>query len=324
MYAISLPRFNWRPLPYPLESFVGTKPFDIEQYEKYVEYFRGNINLISELEGPFSYRPLVPYLASFLPFDAITSINIINLLFLSIGLSYLYKLLIQLGFLENAVITGLIIFIVSFPVFYYASCGYIDSSLIGILLVTNYYLFQKKYFMFIVSFLIGILVKETIIIILPVAAIYLILNENSGNKFLKIILPILLYISIVMLIRSLAPQKEGYVWKPSNEIFLYNISRVKTYLTFILTLGVPGLLSLYLIFSEKRKSISKNILIPLVTGFLFSILLWVYSLFAAYSDGRQLWTSYAYTIILSVYLMQYNLNNRLLKETDNLIDSQTS
>lgn len=169
----------------------------------------------------------------------------------------------------------------------------------------------------------GTLIKETIII-LPVAAIYLILNENSGIKFLKIILTIILYMAIVMLIRSIAPQKESYVWKPSNEIFLYNISRVKTYLTFILTLGIPGLLSLYLIFSEKRKSFPKNILIPFVTGCLFSIFLWVYSLFAAYSDGRQLWTSYAYTVILSVYLIQSSLNNELFKKTDSFIDSPMS
>lgn len=310
LIIISLPRFNWRPLPEPLNKFVGGKPFDVEQYEKYVEYFRGNTNLVSELEGPFSYRPMVPFLASYLPFDALTSINLINLFFLSIGLLYLYNLLVKFGFQEKSIIINLIIFIVSFPVFYYTTSGYIDASLIGVLLIINYYLFQNQYLKFIVSFLLGIFVKETIVIILPVMVIFFMSNENSKGRFIKMILPILSYIAMIILVRTLSPQKGNYVWKPSIEIFVYNLSRFKTYLTFIFTLGIPGILSLYLIFSAKRKNISKDILLPLATGFLFSILLWIYSLFAAYSDGRQLWTSYAYTTVLSGYLIQSVNNNQ--------------
>ncbi|AFH49778.1 Hypothetical protein IALB_2073 [Ignavibacterium album JCM 16511] len=302
LYLVALPRFNWRPLPAPLNNFVGTKPFDVEQYEKYVEYFRGNLQIASELEGPFSYRPLVPYLASFLHFDALTSINLINLLLLSLGLIYLIKFLSEINVSEKFITIGLIIFIVSFPVFYYTTSGYIDASLIGILAITNYYLFRSKYFSFSISFTIGILIKETIIIMLPVAAVYYLTNEKTNKKYLKIIVPIFLYLITVIAIRSLVPQKENYIWNPSIENFLYNISRAKTYLTFILTLGIPGVLSLYLIFSDKKKNVSKGLLFPLVTGFLFSFLLWVYSLFSAYSDGRQLWTSYAYTIPLMLEL----------------------
>ncbi|MEP0861256.1 MAG: hypothetical protein HRF52_07430 [Ignavibacterium sp.] len=315
LYLITFPRFNWRPLPSPLNSFVGTKPFDVEQYEKYVEYFRGNTQLVTELEGPFSYRPLVPYLASFLPFDALTSINLINLLVLSLGIIYLIKFLSEIIVAEKFIIIGLIIFIVSFPVFYYTTSGYIDASLIGILLITNYFLFRNKYYQFLISFFVGIFIKETIIIILPVAAVYFLLNDKSKNKFAKIIFPFLLYSVTIILIRTLAPHKENYVWNPSIEIFNYNIARAKTYLSFILTLGIPGVLTLFLIFSEKKKNISRELLFPLVTGFLFSVLLWVYSLFSAYSDGRQLWTSYAYTIplMLELFIQKFTYRSELKK-----------
>lgn len=286
LVLVSYPRFNWRELPSPLNKLTGTKPFDVEQYEKYVEFFRGNTELRSELEGPFSYRPLVPFLASFFPFDALTSINIVNLIFLGVGFFYLIKLLLEFKIPENLIFIGLIIFIVSFPLFYYATSGYIDASLIGILLVINYYLFTSKYIYFIISFLFGIFVKETTIIMVPVAAVYFLLNDKIKSKIFKGVLPIFLYLIAVAIIRSLAPQKENYIWKPSLEIFIYNISRVKTYLTFFMTLGIPGLLTIYLIFTEKKKSISKKLLLPMITGFSFSILLWTYSLFAAYSDGR--------------------------------------
>lgn len=313
MYLVALPRFNWRPLPSPFNSFVGGKPFDVEQYEIYVEYFRGKTHLASELEGPFSYRPLVSFLASFLPFDPLTSINLVNLALLSVGLIYLFKLLSGFKFQDKSILIGLITFIVSFPLFYYTTSGYIDASLIGILLVTNYYLFQNKYYQFILSFLIGIFIKETIIIMLPVAFVYFLLNDKSKNKLVKIILPFILYIITVIVIRTVVPQqKENYIWLPTFEILIDNLSRVKTYLSFILTLGVPGILSISVIFSEKKKNISGELLLPLITGFFFSLLLWFYSLFSAYSDGRQLWTSYTYTIplMLLIFNLKYSSKNK--------------
>jgi hypothetical protein len=303
MLLVALPRFNWRDLPHPLNQFVGEKPFDVEQYEKYVEYFRGNKNLADELEGPFSYRPLVPLLASLLPFEPLTSVNLVNYFFLTLGLIYLIKLLLKLGFNEKEIIIGNLIFIISFPLFYYATSGYIDASLIGIMLISNYYLMTNRYFLFILSFTIGIFIKETVIVLLPVSTVYYLLNEKTKIKFVKISIPIILYFIVVGVIRNFAPQKEIYVWKPSYEILTYNLLRIKTYITFILTLGIPGLLSFYLVLTENRKNVPKEILYPLFTGILFSFLLWVYSLFAAYSDGRQLWMSYVFAVPLSTYLL---------------------
>lgn len=74
LILVGIPRFNWGILTPPLVSLIGEKPFDAIQYERYVEYFRGNNFKSQELEGPFSYRPLVPLIASFFPFQANTSI----------------------------------------------------------------------------------------------------------------------------------------------------------------------------------------------------------------------------------------------------------
>lgn len=304
LYLIALPRFNWRDLPQPLNQFVGEKPFDVIQYEKYFEFFRGNKNVANELEGPFSYRPLVPLLASVLPFKPNTSINLINLIFLTVGVIYILKLLRLLGFNENQTIIGALLFILSFPMFYYATSGYIDSSLIGILLVSTYYLFADKYFLFILIFSLGIFIKETIIILLPVTLVKFLIKDKSRIEFLKVIIPIVLYIVVIVLIRKITPHKESYVWKPSTDILLYNLVRAKTYLSFILTFGIPGFLATYLIITKKLQMIKKEISYPLLTGLLFSFLLWLYSLFAAYSDGRQLWTSYVFSIPLALFVIQ--------------------
>lgn len=266
MFLIALPRFNWGDLPQPLNKFVGEKPFDVEQYEKYVEYFRGNKNLTNELEGPFSYRPLVPLLASLLPFEPLTSINLVNLFSLTLGLIYLIKLLLKLGFNEKEIVIGSLIFIFSFPLFYYATSGYIDASLIGVMIISNYYLMTKRYYIFILSFTIGIFIKETIVILLPVSTVYHLMNEKTRIKLVKISIPIILYFIIVGFIRNLAPQKEIYVWKPSYEILQYNLLRIKTYISFILTLGIPGLLSFYIVFTDKTKKYSERNFLSIDNG----------------------------------------------------------
>lgn len=304
LIVITLPRFNWKPLPEPFNSFVGQKPFDVEQYEKYVEYFRGDSELREELESPFTYRPLIPLLASFLPFDALTSINLINLLLLSTGLIFLLNLLRQLKFSEALVTIGGLLFVFSFPVFYYATSGYIDASLVGIILTANYFLVRNKFIPFIGFFILGVLIKETIIILLPVAAIYLLSKKNSKENYTKIILIIILYFLIESMVRYFAPGSDIYVWKPSSGILSSNLSRIKTYLSFILTFGLPGLLSIPILVSKMKNYIPKEISYSFIIGMIASLLLWFYSIFAAYSDGRQLWTSYPFTIVLSVYLIQ--------------------
>jgi len=311
LILISIPRFNWRPLPEPLNSFVGTKPFDVEQYEKYVEFFRGDKLILNELEGPFSYRPLVPFIASFLPFDALTSINLINLFFLSLGLFFLIKLLKHFNFDERAIFLGGLLYIISFPVFYYTTSGYIDASLVGMISIINYYMFLNKHFIFLIFFTLGILIKETVIIVLPVLVVYIYFQKNYEKKILKILFAVLIYAVVEGVIRYFAPSKNFYIWSPSTDILLFNLSRVKTYLSFILTFGLPGLISLIVFFSNKKNQIPNEVFYSLVSGIVMSILLWIYSILTAYADGRQLWVSYNFTVPLSMFYLTKFFNHKI-------------
>ncbi len=313
LIVVSLPRFNWRNLPEPLNQFVGAKPFDVEQYEKYVEFFRGDISLKDELEAPFSYRPFVPFLASILPFDALTSINIINLLIISIGLIHLSLLLKHFGFDEKLISIGCLLFIFSFPLFYYTTSGYIDASVVGILLIMSFYLFTDRNVLFIISFVIGVLIKETVIVFLPVATVYFLLKKNMHKRYAKIITIIIAYLIIEAAVRYLAPQKTLYFWKPSTEILSDNLSRIKTYLSLILTMGLPFLLTILFLLSKYRSTIQREIFYSLSAGLLFSFLIWLYSVFSAYSDGRQVWISYAFTIPLSLFYLKSISENKKIR-----------
>lgn len=304
LILIALPRFNWRPLPEPFNSFVGGKPFDVEQYEKYVEFFRGDYSLKDELEAPFSYRPFVPFLASLLPFDALSSINIVNLLLLLFGIIYLIKTLKYLMFAERVVTISVLIFVVSFPVFYYTTSGYIDASLIGIILILNYYLIKRNSYLVVITFLLAILVKETILVTMPAILVFIFIDENKKNKFFKILSIIVLYFITESIVRYFAPSKTFYLWKPSFEIIEYNLVRVKTYLSFILTFGISGVFSFLYLFKKQKQSISKQMLSFLYVGLFSGILLWIYSFFTAHADGRHIWITYPYSVLLSSFYLQ--------------------
>ncbi len=305
LVVIIIPRFNWGDVG-PLKPFVGIKPFDIEQYVDYTEFFRGEMDDNSQLEGPFVYRPLTPFLASFLPFDALTSINLVNLFVLLLALIPLIKMLQLLQFKRNYVFIGGILFVYSFPLFYYGTSGYIDSVLIGFIMTAVYLMLSNKIILFFVVFALGVGVKETIVLLIPVFAIYLFIQRNfSLKKNILLLLSLILVYSIcTILLRNFTPESETYIWLPSIEVFVDNMVRSKTYLSILLTFGIPGIGALLFIYVSLRKHSLISQQPALLTGLVVSMLISFFSLFAAYADGRHIWTSYPFTIPLALLFLK--------------------
>lgn len=305
LIVIIIPRFNWGKLG-PFSSFVGEKPFDVEQYVTYTEYFRGVEDDDSQLKGPFSYRPLIPLLASIFPFDPLTSINIVNILFLLAGLYFIIEILKIYKFKGNYLFLGGILFVYSFPVFYYGTSGYIDSVLVAFVAVGTYFILKEKLFYFILTFIFGMAVKETIIILIPVFVIYMFVQNRLSliYKFIFTIAIISVYFIISIVLRKFTPGGASYLWYPSFHTLGNNLLRIKTYWSIALTFGVPGIgviLYFYHLYNRKIKFTNEA---PLIAGFLIAILISIFSLFAAYADGRHLWTSYPFTIPLSLLYLR--------------------
>jgi hypothetical protein len=78
----------------------------------------------------------------------------------------------------------------------------------------------------------------------------------------------------------------------------------------VLTFGVPGFL--FFVLSVKhgwRKILSnKPLCYSLITGLFMSLILTFYAASAAYLDGRYIWTSYPFSIPLSLLLLKLNRN----------------
>jgi hypothetical protein len=103
-------------------------------------------------------------------------------------------------------------------------------------------------------------------------------------------------------------------WMPSFEILIFNLSRLRSWLSFLLTFGVPGVFAL-LIFRYRATSwFHENFAetATLITGFFISILLFGYSMLSAHADGRFIWTSYPFSVPLAVIVLSEIRKSRLV------------
>ena len=244
-----------------------------------------------------------------------TSINILNVLALLVALVFLNQLLKFLKFKSSFRFLGLILFIYSFPTFYYGSSGNIDSVLICCLMISLYILLKEQWTLFLILIIISTGVKETSIIIVFVSIVYILFKTNIqvSRKIAIITFYIITYSSVTVIIRSLLGADSEYIWLPKIHVILDNILRPKTYLSFVLTLGIPGFLSFFHLKHLKKYYNQKSIKLVLLFGFAISILLFAFAILSAYADGRFIWVSYPFTIPLALFIISELQSNGKIK-----------
>lgn len=315
LILITLPRFNRNDIGIQSITASGSRKLgDSAQYIAMTLYFRGEQS-IDELRPPFTYRPLIPFIASLLPFKAMTSINIINLTAMIIALIFMYKILVWLKLDFIYCIIGCSLFVISFPTFYYTTIGYIDPALICLLIVGLYFILKKRWTSLIIILIIGAFVKETAIILILITVSSFAITRKFKQKQLLL----LSTISIVFLIsyyfaRMIIPVNPIIGWTPSFNRLLYNMSRPRSWISFFLSFGIPGVLSLMIYRYKSTDSFhnrSSEITV-LITGLIISILLFGYSMLSAHADGRFIWTSYPFSIPLAVLVIKEIKNTWVL------------
>lgn len=315
LIIISIPRFNRQDIGLQGTTELGAankRTSDVAQYINMVKYFRDEVPA-SELNSPFSSRPLVPYLASLLPLDEMTSLNIINFISLYLSIIILFKILTILNFSDRMKMLGCLMFIVSFPTFYYGVIGITDPVLILFIMLATLFTLQNDFILLALTFVVGAFVKEIILISIIVAIIFMIVNrEKRSSLILKSFLYVILFGVSYFIARRVIPVNEDVYWVPYSEQLFYNLSRPRTYLSFLLSLSIQGIIAGLALFNFKFifKEEFKKYTIVFATGFILSILLFLFSIVSAYSDGRFIWPSYPYTIPLALYFIKYYFENK--------------
>lgn len=282
---------------------------DAAYYISNVDFFRGD-KISYALWAPFNERLLVSLAAAPLPFDSMTSINIVNVIFLLVAIYFLYKTLLLYDLDKKLIWTGLYLFVISFPTFYYSTIGYIDSGVLVMIFIGNYALLRNNPLLFFLSVVLGTVAKEGIVLLVPVAWAY---AYSSGNKkwYAYGLLALVIYLLVWGAVKRYMPNTHGTTpllfWKPINWRIVDNFTRPNFYLSSLFSFGIPW--TLITVFLLKRKESLKHHFktdLPLLTGALFGFLLWVYSIFSAHADGRFFWIAYCYPILLGmIWLKRY-------------------
>ncbi len=305
-----------------IKSFSGLKPGELSpdnhNYMNFTEYFRHKMPLDS-VGAPFSFRPLTPYLASLLPYDSFTALNIINLIVLFLSVICIFFILKKYSFSFGFCIAGCLLYILSFPLFYYGAVGNIDSPAIFmtclIVLATVY----KKYLLLPLLLLVAPFTKEGTMVVFPFIMLYVWQTSTTKRERLinggLVLLSVATFLLGYMYCRLEFSSVSNYLWTPNFRTIYENAVRPKSYLSFILTFGLVGVLAwLEFRLDLKRNSSSKprNIYLffktysytPLLVSIITSFLFWIYTFVAAYVDGRYFWFAYPFMIPMAVKYIQ--------------------
>lgn len=282
-------------------------PIDTEMYANYVQYFRGLKQKGDGISVPYTYRPLAPLLASMLPIrNPIYSLIVLNLIFLYATMLLVYDIVRALQFDFGGGVLSSILYVVSFPVFYFSPLGLVDVVCLFFICLGIYAVIKEKYWLYLVSIVLGIYAKESILVLLPFALIYYFQKHSWSKKFyLLTVSSILLFAINFYVIRNYFAFNTSFYWSIEYDAFLANLFRKGTNIGSIMSFGIVGIISTNFIFSNFKKLKNEYLyLLPWIAGFLTSMGLYGYAFFSAFADGRFVWYIYPFAIPLTLFYIQ--------------------
>jgi hypothetical protein len=297
LVVITFPRLNRNDPSTLVKTWVGREVDgsvslgDAPEYCKMVSYFRGHLPR-QALTTPFAYRPAAPFLASLLPAkDPMTALNIINLASLALTMLLLHGAMRACGYGFWSASAGDLVFVASFPVFYYGAIGLVDPVLIAVLAGAIYGLYCQRWVLVVGCVLAGALVKETSVIVLPVAIAHVVLTRPPRG-WLRLVVVAAAYVVPTILVRIVWSDLPSYGWHPSLAYLQQNL-RLRAVASMGLSFGLPGLMLVLWLARRQFRGLAARPLVwaPMMVGVACGMALTVFAFVAAYADGRFLWIS---------------------------------
>ena len=261
------------------------------------------IVLVDDLPpAPFRYRPLTPVLAAPLPFDAMTAINLVNVAALAAAAMGMWWILAALGATERARTLGCLLFIVSFPTFYYGAIGYVDPLAIAFVMFGTGAVLTDRRWLLLTLLPFAALARESTVIIIPVAIAWMLARSVPRPAVVAWSLVWLAVFGATVAAVRLGLQADGTnVWTPSVDLAIQNLSRPRTWLSAALTLGLPALV--LVVKHRSVRQLPRELQVVLGVGMLLSVAVFAYAIMAAYADGRFLWPIYVFTVPAAVLVL---------------------
>lgn len=288
----SVPRFN-------RDAFWGGHPLnDAAGYIAYVQFFRGE-PLSYALYPAANWRPGVPFLASWLPFEPLTSINIINALLLIGCLVVHYAVLKRLAVPQDRLRVFMWLYVFSFPNFYYATIGYVEPGVLLLLHLGVLLMLRQNWFLLWGLLGLGVLFKEGIVVLMPVVGWWLRCVKSKVAALLWGITSIGLVLGVSVWIRNAAPLTSDWnpgFWILDSGVFIRNVTSWRAWGSGILTLAPMLIWGFYQlrIRNAQLPSVHQNLAKALALGVLGALLMYGFAFGTAAPDGRLLWAAYPF------------------------------
>lgn len=290
-----------------LDRDIGSVSFDVYEYHAYVEHFRGEFDR-DPIYGPWRWRLVPSWIASWTPIDnPAVAYAAVSLVFLACGGAALVAASARNGFGPRRQLATGALYAVSFPLLWYGTSGYVDGSLVAALCIGLYLIQTRRWAWFLLWLPVGLLVKETFLIIVPVAATYLWVRARERRDWLPLTLAAVALVAVTFVgIRMALTTPRTLDWMPRWNRFGWNISRPQALVSFVLTCGIPVPLGLWRSrqllrgrdTGEGRDSFARNL--HLIVGLGMGLLVAFHGFITAYADGRHAWTTYPFAAILAV------------------------
>ncbi|MHA1939343.1 MAG: hypothetical protein ACXABV_08220 [Candidatus Thorarchaeota archaeon] len=183
---------------------------DSEKYILLFSLFRGEIP-VEDLVTPFSYRPLLPYIASLIPTDASIAFAITNSAFLLILSTTLYLICRNFEITRFGSFLSAAACMATHQVAAYGAAVLVDTPAIMCMAVAALLMLQdkdnEKWYLTSVVLMIGTAFRETVLLM----ALAYVLHTRVVRHAIPIILgPLLVHLGIRMLFTP--PAQTGFVW----------------------------------------------------------------------------------------------------------------
>jgi hypothetical protein len=283
---------------------------DQREYVHLVEYYGGR-TAPPDL-APFTRRIGLPWIAGMLPWDAPIAMNLVSLAALGAGLVALMVLLRRLSCRLGPILVVALVYSVSFPVFYWGTFSYVDGAVVGLLSVFLALLVDSKLGGAVAVMAAGLLVKESMLVAVPVACVWILLSDVPRRRRGGLIGAVLVVAAAALAVaQRLGPTASRFYnpWLPSvSEVLGYvgsNLSRVGPIGQVGLTAAAPIALTFFAARQHRlgRLMIDRRTYLTLWAGVASGVMLNVHAFLAAQWDGRTLWTVYPFALTLGAVAM---------------------
>jgi hypothetical protein len=213
-----------------------------------------------------------------------------------------------MGFSDKVQLVGGLLFSISFPVFYYGVVGLLDAPAILIITAGIYFIIKDNGSWLAVLLVLGAMTNEKTILLIPFLFAYKYKDKSLKQATINSAMYFVIFVCVSLIARKLSINSDSnFIWTVSLDSLMFNLSRIRTYISLVLTGGVPIIILLY---SLPRFDKSDKLNFALLFGVMMVILMIIYSFTAAYTDGRFMWYIYPFALPLCGYGLQAILKQK--------------